>query len=390
MNVSRAVSTKWVIIVLVGLLVTFASDLMAGPDVILVDLRLYEGERASGAGQAKVTSTYYLKPMFSGSVILDVGLSEEKGEIKKIFNLNDLRLVTKADLGLKAGKRQRQSKVLTIDGREFLIQLAMSPEDHSFLLEVVEKTGSRKKILETVILLPQQKSSVFGFENSQGKPFFISIQRKKDAKDDDEDVLSVKSLKLPRLIEKVNPVYPKEALKAKVQGTVTLEAIADVNGKVVKLEVLSGPEALREASLDAVRRWVYEPYIMDGKPKPVKFTVMVKFNLSNDEDAGASKDTSKGLAAGKMSSAALVENVNKKSYTGEPLDLVFKNAKLEDVMAWFTESTGIKIRIQPGVAEKVTCDLHRTPWDRAFAEILQNLGLAVQLQGDAVNIIKKK
>ena len=230
MKILNTASIKWIILIVIGLLFTMTSGLMAKPEVVIVKLRLYEGDRTSDAGHANVTSTYYLKPMFSGSVILDVGLTEEKGEIKKIFNLNDLRLVTKADLGLKSGKQKHQSQVLTIDGREFIIKLALAPNDNSFLLEVVEKTGD-KTILETEILLPQQKTSVFGFENSQKKPYFISIQREKDLKHDENDVLSVTSIKRPRLIRKVNPVYPKEALKAGVQGTVELEATADVYGK---------------------------------------------------------------------------------------------------------------------------------------------------------------
>jgi TonB family protein len=83
----------------------------------------------------------------------------------------------------------------------------------------------------------------------------------------------------PQLIERVEPVYPKDALKAGLKGEVVLEATIDEEGKVTKVNVTQSIPGLDNAAVEAVEQWIYEPYIVDGKPKSVKFTVTVRFHL---------------------------------------------------------------------------------------------------------------
>jgi len=54
---------------------------------------------------------------------------------------------------------------------------------------------------------------------------------------------------------KVDPVYPAEALKKHVIGTVVLQAVIDARGRVVAPRIISGPISLQQAALDAVRLW---------------------------------------------------------------------------------------------------------------------------------------
>lgn len=84
-----------------------------------------------------------------------------------------------------------------------------------------------------------------------------------------------------RLIHEVSPEYPEAARRAKVQGTVVLDAVVGVEGTVTQLKVISGPEALSAAAADAVRWWRYEPYIVNGQPATVDTTVAVKFRLAD-------------------------------------------------------------------------------------------------------------
>jgi TonB family protein len=81
------------------------------------------------------------------------------------------------------------------------------------------------------------------------------------------------------LLNKVIPVYPAEAKKAKIQGTVVLSAVIGKNGSVENLRVLSGPNELQRSSLDAVRQWTYKPYLLNGDPIEVKTTVNVVYSL---------------------------------------------------------------------------------------------------------------
>jgi TonB family protein len=84
-----------------------------------------------------------------------------------------------------------------------------------------------------------------------------------------------------RLRHEVAPEYPEGARRAGVQGTVVLDAVVSAEGAVTQVKVISGPEALSLAALDAVRWWRYEPYLVDGQPATVETTVSVGFQLAN-------------------------------------------------------------------------------------------------------------
>ncbi len=83
----------------------------------------------------------------------------------------------------------------------------------------------------------------------------------------------------PRLMKRVAPIYPIAPIKAHIDGVVTIEAVTDIYGKVVKVKVISGHPLLRYAAVQAVEQWIYEPYIINGIPRPVTFTVVVTFKL---------------------------------------------------------------------------------------------------------------
>ncbi len=90
----------------------------------------------------------------------------------------------------------------------------------------------------------------------------------------------------PTLIKKVAPVYPEEARKQRIEGTVILEATVDVKGAVQSVKILRSVPALDQAAIDAVKQWVYEPTLIDGKPRAVVFTVTVRFVLDKDKKGG--------------------------------------------------------------------------------------------------------
>jgi protein TonB len=94
-----------------------------------------------------------------------------------------------------------------------------------------------------------------------------------------QTVTRISPVQQPRLIKKVEPIYPKAALLSHTQGRVIVEAVTDIYGRVIKTTMISGHPLLKQAAVQAVRQWVYEPYIIDGIPKPVIFTVNVNFTL---------------------------------------------------------------------------------------------------------------
>jgi TonB family protein len=81
----------------------------------------------------------------------------------------------------------------------------------------------------------------------------------------------------PKLVTRVNPVYPPEAKKAGIQGIVVLRATIEKDGSVSNLLALSGPPKLVKAALEAVRQWRYEPM-----EKAVTTDVTINFTLAED------------------------------------------------------------------------------------------------------------
>jgi protein TonB len=80
-------------------------------------------------------------------------------------------------------------------------------------------------------------------------------------------------------LRKTIPVYPPIAVAARVEGTVILQATIAKAGTIENLRVVSGPAMLQQAALDAVKNWVYRPYLLDGEPVEVETTVNVVFAL---------------------------------------------------------------------------------------------------------------
>jgi len=102
-----------------------------------------------------------------------------------------------------------------------------------------------------------------------------------DGRDNSGPIRHLKVEQIPRLIKKVTPVYPEIALKARIQGKVVIEAETDIYGRVTTVKVIAGSGLLTEAAVEAIKKWVYEPYIINGFPRVVRFTVTLEFTLKH-------------------------------------------------------------------------------------------------------------
>lgn len=93
----------------------------------------------------------------------------------------------------------------------------------------------------------------------------------------DEDA----GMEAPKVAHKVDPRYPKEALKAGASGNVVLDAVIDTNGVVGDVSVIETPHAsLGEAAEKALRQWRFEPARdKNGAPIGVCFSVAIEFHL---------------------------------------------------------------------------------------------------------------
>ncbi len=89
-------------------------------------------------------------------------------------------------------------------------------------------------------------------------------------------------IKPPIKVKHVNPTYPQEAIDAKAQGIVVIEALINVDGEVAEAKVIRDVPLLSDSALQAVRQWRFTPTQVNGQTVPVIMTVTVSFRLGPD------------------------------------------------------------------------------------------------------------
>jgi protein TonB len=58
-----------------------------------------------------------------------------------------------------------------------------------------------------------------------------------------------------------------------------VEATTDRYGRVIDVKIVKSIPLLDQATIDAVSQWLYEPMIINGRPRAVVFTVTATFTL---------------------------------------------------------------------------------------------------------------
>jgi hypothetical protein len=71
------------------------------------------------------------------------------------------------------------------------------------------------------------------------------------------------------MIHQVRPVYPKEATKAHIEGTVRFDVISKTS-ELSEIHLVSGNPTLVADALDAVKQWRYAGNRLNGEPVEVK------------------------------------------------------------------------------------------------------------------------
>lgn len=84
----------------------------------------------------------------------------------------------------------------------------------------------------------------------------------------------------PRMVHSADPEYTQQAVDGRIEGTVVLEAVVGVDGRVSNASVLVPlPAGLDEKALAAVKHWRYVPATMDTVDIPVLTPIDVVFRL---------------------------------------------------------------------------------------------------------------
>jgi len=82
------------------------------------------------------------------------------------------------------------------------------------------------------------------------------------------------------LIYRVQPEYPPLARQARIQGSVVLHALISRDGRIEKLQVVSGHPMLVQSAINAVSHWRYRPYVLNNEPVEIETQITVNFTLT--------------------------------------------------------------------------------------------------------------
>ncbi len=301
----------------VGLILVNTGQAIPGPGSV-VKLRVFEGVKEGSAPAQSVTSSFVLKSPSPASLAAGTALEAEQEQIKRAFNLKDVRLVSESTVLWDKGETPTARHMYRLDGKLYEVAIVSKNSDsQAYQIEVHEVSDKESRsLLDTAFTTPGKNTAVFGFEDSLGKPYFISLREEmsggaaggvtggtpsgakggvEDGTASEKDIekfaagaVKVKDkIQPPKLLTKVNPVYPEEARKAGLQGVVILSARTDVQGRVKDVMILRSVPALNQAAIDAVKQWVYEPLIIDGAAKEAVFTTTIAFKLNGAKKEGA-------------------------------------------------------------------------------------------------------
>lgn len=86
----------------------------------------------------------------------------------------------------------------------------------------------------------------------------------------------------PTILLEVPPKYTAEAMRAKVQGVVELEAVVGVNGMITEIRVgksLDRVFGLDEEAIRTAKQWRFRAGTFQGKPVPVLVTIVIEFRI---------------------------------------------------------------------------------------------------------------
>ena len=200
-------------------------------------------------------------------------------EIKETFNLKSLELISAPRVMTDVGKEARVRMGPSISEAVDIVELTFLPTSlkndvvhmkASFRLDDMEPAGAE--------FTTQLNKPVTLASRIDGQIVFILCRVMDQSK-----LKTVKEEKWdmpPKVLKKVNPVYPESMRKAALSDVIVLELTIGTDGKVHKTRALKGEhEEAIEAAVAAVKQWEWEPAQNGGKPVEARYVVTLAFKL---------------------------------------------------------------------------------------------------------------
>ena len=86
----------------------------------------------------------------------------------------------------------------------------------------------------------------------------------------------------PKLKHHVYPKYTSDAMRAKIQGVVVLQAVVDGEGRVSRVRVIESLDkvlGLDESAMAAAKEWTFDAGTLEGRAVSVAIQLQLEFRL---------------------------------------------------------------------------------------------------------------
>jgi len=88
------------------------------------------------------------------------------------------------------------------------------------------------------------------------------------------------AVKAPIVIRRVEPLYPRLALQARMNGSVVLQCVIDKTGHIRDVRVVTSTfGAFEQPAIDAVQQWLFAPGTLNGQAVDTIFELRVRFRV---------------------------------------------------------------------------------------------------------------
>jgi TonB family protein len=86
----------------------------------------------------------------------------------------------------------------------------------------------------------------------------------------------------PEALVRAQPKYTAEAMRARAQGSITVECVVEPDGVCGEMRIVRAfapPFGLDQQALDAASKWRFRPGTREGKPVPVRINLILDFSI---------------------------------------------------------------------------------------------------------------
>jgi TonB family protein len=230
----------------------------------------------------------------AGSVVVVPGPVELPGQASNAAAQDVLRVIDEliGTYRLATIEPAQASMIAHVAGEPHEIQsVAGGPRLESTLVSSDAKSATYKiaisengKLLaEPVIRGVRGGRAVVGVRNGDAAPYLFLVVEPLPPLPDDKSARRPNrdGVTQPRILNKVTPVYPDAAQKAKFEGLVLVMATVGADGRVTDVQLLRGePLGLSESAVAAVKQWRFEPARdAAGTAVDVQMTLTIRFAL---------------------------------------------------------------------------------------------------------------